>query len=300
VQVQSDGSFDISRVSPGSHVLSAAAGNVSGRIAVDVFDRDVNAISLALAPGLTVSGRVLIDGPSARTVDPRFTELRISLLDELIPAGFRQNNRSAALPLVTPRADGSFTIPASSGGAVPAGRYRVLVGPILTAAAGWASPPAALPASVMPTAVIPSALEGAYVKSVRMGDINVLDDGLRLNTQPSDLLLIVLGTNPGSLEGRVRNQQQRAVAGATVVLIPESGLQFKVNHKFTSTDVSGGFRITAIPPGNYSLYAWENVEAGAWQDPDFVGSHRGRGTPIQVREGQKLSLTDIVSIPARP
>ena len=165
--------------------------------------------------------------------------------------------------MATPGPDGSFAIPPAANTAIPTGNYRVLVGPILTAAAGWASPPASIPTQLMSIAAVPPTLETAYVKSIRMGDLDVLNDGLRLASQPSEPLVILIGTNPGSLEGRVFDSQPHPVAGSTVVLIPENGLQFRTNHKFTSTDASGKFQITKVPPGDYSVYAWDEVELGA-------------------------------------
>ena len=96
-----------------------------------------------------------------------------------------------------------------------------------------------------------------YVKSIRLGDADVLNDGLHLDSQPRQELVIVLGANPGILEGRVINARRQPIPRATVVLIPEGGIRFRVDHKFTSTDASGRFR-----PSSSSLRATTKCSRG--------------------------------------
>ena len=73
---------------------------------------------------------------------------------------------------------------------------------------------------------------------------------------------------------------------STVVLIPEGGIRFRVDHRFTVTDASGRFRIERIPPGDYKVFAWKNIENGAWQDPDFVRPYESSGKLIHIKEAQ--------------
>ena len=40
-----------------------------------------------------------------------------------------------------------------------------------------------------------------------------------------------------------------------------------------------------IPPGDYKLFAWENVEPGAWQDSDFIQRYESSGQTIRINEG---------------
>jgi protocatechuate 3,4-dioxygenase beta subunit len=128
----------------------------------------------------------------------------------------------------------------------------------------------------------------------------VLNDGLHLLGQPRDELVVVLGTNPGTLEGRVVDVRQQPVAAATVVLIPDGGIRFRVDHKFTSTDASGRFQMQSIPPGDYKVFAWEEVERGDWQDPDFVRDYESLGKPVRIEEGGKHVNFEVAVIPPKP
>jgi hypothetical protein len=97
-------------------------------------------------------------------------------------------------------------------------------------------------------------------------------------------LLIVIGTNPGSVRGK-------AMPGSTVVLIHDNALRYRVNEKTSTADAAGNFAFENIAPGNYKAFAWEIVERGIWQDPNFMRSQEERGVPVHVDEG-KLSTID--------
>jgi hypothetical protein len=49
------------------------------------------------------------------------------------------------------------------------------------------------------------------------------------------------------------------------------------------TDKDGKFRMVNLPPGEYALYAWEDVEEGDWMDPGFL--KKSEGTAVTVLEG---------------
>src|SRR5262249_28126719 len=125
-----------------------------------------------------------------------------------------------------------------------------------------------------------------YVKSMRLGNADVLNNGLHLSGPPQGLLEIVIGANAGNIEGSVLNDRQQAMANETVVLVPDQRLRQRSDlYKVVSTDSSGRFRMQNVTPGDYKLFALENVESGAWQDPAFIAAYEGAGRPIHIYEG---------------
>jgi hypothetical protein len=50
-----------------------------------------------------------------------------------------------------------------------------------------------------------------------------------------------------------------------------------------------------VPPGDYKLFAWSEVEDGAWYDAEFMPNYENRGKPVHISEGSKpdVSLTVI-------
>jgi hypothetical protein len=164
--------------------------------------------------------------------------------------------------------------------------YNVFVTPVLM-------PPGS------PVRELPAALRNAYVKAIRLGDLDVLNRGyMTLGESPRDPLEILIGTNGAVLEGRVVNSRQEPLSIAWVALLPRSGLRFRAEHKFASTDADGRFRIQGVAPGEYDVFAWEDAEKGAWQDPGFLRDYEGRGTRIQVEEGRTRQL-ELTAIPPR-
>jgi hypothetical protein len=125
--------------------------------------------------------------------------------------------------------------------------------------------------------------EGAYVKSIRLGNADVLNAGLRLERPPAVPLEIVVGTNPGAIEGAT------AAADVSIVLVPDVRLRTDL-FESTVSDSSGRFRFDRIPPGNYKIFAWQEVENGAWFDPEFLRTYENGGQPIQVTEGTTLKV----------
>ena len=133
-----------------------------------------------------------------------------------------------------------------------------------------------------------------YVKSINAGGRNLLSGGNRLVGGP--LVQIVLAPAPDTLEVQVNNGADPAV-GAQVAVIPAVGLRRRADRYFTGfTDSSGHLRLTAMPPGNYTVYAFEQIEPGAYfalgggifGDSPF----RDRGVPVTLGEngGRTIQL----------
>jgi hypothetical protein len=55
------------------------------------------------------------------------------------------------------------------------------------------------------------------------------------------------------------------------------------------TDPYGRASLKGLAPGDYKLYAWEGVEANAWQDPDFRKQYERSGESISIRENGRES-----------
>jgi hypothetical protein len=83
-----------------------------------------------------------------------------------------------------------------------------------------------------------------------------------------------------------------------VVLVPEPKLRDRDDaFKETTSDQYGRFLIKTIEPGNYKLFAWEDVEPGEYMDPEFLKQFDDRGREIHIREGSRESA-DLKLIPA--
>ncbi len=129
--------------------------------------------------------------------------------------------------------------------------------------------------------------EGFYLKSIRLGQQDVTESGVDFSQGISaEQLTVVINPNGGQIDGAVQNAKGDAAIGATVTLIPdEAHRSLSWMYKTANTDQNGRFTIKGVRPGEYKLYAWEEIEQGAYQDPDFVKPHESAGETVSVKPG---------------
>ncbi len=246
-----DGSFDLSSVLPGRYVVQATVGELKGQTPIEVGDTDLDGVEVLLWPGFDIEGRIVVESPTSANPVPDLSGVRVNLRDSYL-------GRSL-VPAVTPNEDGSFLFE----GAV-SGDYRVTV-----------TPP----------------FESAFIKSIRLGETDVLNSTVHLEVQPLNPLVIVVNTNPGTLEGIVFDDQGEVVPDVVVAAVPDNPIEGRTDlARNSTTDASGRFRITGIAPGDYSVFAWENVEDRAWLNAEFMSRYGGLGVSVRIDEGSSFTM----------
>jgi len=137
--------------------------------------------------------------------------------------------------------------------------------------------------------------ENTYVKSIRSGDNDVLNDGLTISQGANVRFEITLAVDAGKVEGTVTGKDDQPGVGATVVLVPETRFRTRSDlFQSVTTDQYGRFEFNMVPPGEYKVFAWDDVEPGIWNDPAFLKENEKRGEPVTVaangRETVKVKL----------
>jgi hypothetical protein len=195
--------------------------------------------------------------------------------DEAIPNRDRVSGLRVDI-VSDPWVNGAFSdrrgVPASGevSASLPAGDYRVYVSPVL---------------SQQTNTTVPPALQGIFVKSMSLSGADVLQSGLHLDRQPEGTLEIVLGSRPSVVEGR------SPLPGAVVVLLPPENSSFRRDMYRTATaDSRGVFRFENVVPGEYRIYAWDDIESGAWLDPAFLKEQESRGRRLTVGEATTVNI----------
>jgi hypothetical protein len=247
------GSFDIAGALPGRYYIFANSDSAQGRAVVDVGAANQQNITITMISSFSLTGKFTLEGQPRSGKEPQIGDLRVApFVHEPSLYGIASTLGRWFTP--PPNADGSFEI---NGAMI--GDFRV------------------------PIRGVP---KDAYVKSIRMGGVDVLDGGLHLTKPPDTPLEIVIGLNAGQVTGSVVGARQEPLSNRTVVLVPDVRLRHRSDlYMKVTTDAAGRFSLRGITPGGYQLFAWENVESGAWQDPEFIRAYEGRGKTIQVREG---------------
>jgi hypothetical protein len=137
--------------------------------------------------------------------------------------------------------------------------------------------------------------EGFYVKSVSLGP-EAQDfrgaAGIDLTKGATAPLEILIGANAGQVSGAVLDEKSQPAAGAMVVLVPQERDRREVFqlYKTATTDQYGRFTIRSVEPGEYKVFAWEDIEVGAYMDPDFIKPVESRGEPVSIKENSREDL----------
>jgi hypothetical protein len=56
------------------------------------------------------------------------------------------------------------------------------------------------------------------------------------------------------------------------------------------TDQEGHFQFEHVPPGDYSVYSWEDVEPSAWMNSNFMKDYESRGKPVHIDAGARQTI----------
>jgi Carboxypeptidase regulatory-like domain len=132
--------------------------------------------------------------------------------------------------------------------------------------------------------------EDCYIKEVRFGETVLPDVELRVRGASANLEITV-SSQGARVQGQVLNQDDLAVVGAWVAVIPEEEKRkFLRLYKSGLTDQYGHFEIRGLAPGKYKVFSWEGVEKQAWEDPDFLKQYEDNGKEIEVVNSDQKSL----------
>jgi hypothetical protein len=262
----SAGTFEFHGVPPGSYVLAAQQPGspkdqrtMWGRTALEVGDTNLEQVEVVVGPGVDVSGRIRVDGQTDGNISKEDISKDLSTM-----IGILDLREASALASLTPdidnaevKTDGTFIFRE-----IPEGSYRIDFHPI--------------PA-------------GFYLKS--SGAADVLETGISVARGHSPPALeLVLSPGAGRIDGTVENGEQ-ASPGASVVLVPDGKQRGQpTNYRQAVADQLGRFAMRNVTPGDYTLFAWEQIERNEYMDPDFLGHYEDRGKAVHVDDAGHVSV----------
>lgn len=266
-EIHKDGSFVIRDVSPGAYTIIAtiddAAVPMMARQPLQVVSNNVEGLRLTPQTGATVRGRLRFEGATNGTgrVDPQqmFLALRSADGEDDALTAFSIGNGFS--PLARIASDGTFQWTN-----VPPGNYYIRLGREQNGNADY------------------------FLKSIITGGRASEDSAISVNGGLA-VLDLVADTNGGMVEGVVTDSKGEPVADAVIVAAPELRLRSRIDrfHK-TVSDQYGRFSLRGIAPGQYSLFAWDNVDGDAYYDPDFLKNYEEQASSLRVSEGDHTSV----------
>ncbi len=256
-RVNSAGVFEVRGLTPGSYTAQAEVSKgrlaYGGQVPVEVAGTNIEGVVITIGNGVSMSGRVRVDDEKKRDLQG----LKITLQ----PGG----------PTTAPDFSGYWTDRIASDltfkiDNLDPNVYGILLG--------------GLP-------------DGFYIKSVRSGQSEVTYSGVDLTSGASGQVEILVSPKAGVVSGVAQNSDTSQPApGATAVLVPkekERAGNFAFYQQAT-TDQHGGFTFKNVAPGDYKVYAWEDVESSAWMDPEFMKPLEAKGESVTVGESAQASV----------
>jgi hypothetical protein len=127
----------------------------------------------------------------------------------------------------------------------------------------------------------------------------VLANGL-YTSSPVAPLEIIVRPNPGQVSGTVIDPSSHQPApGVMVVLVPEDAgrRRQRAFYSTVSSDESGRFTLKHLVPGEYLLFAFEDIDSTAWLDSEYMKPFESRAAKVTIREGSNPPV-EIAVIPA--
>jgi protocatechuate 3,4-dioxygenase beta subunit len=122
----------------------------------------------------------------------------------------------------------------------------------------------------------------SYLKSIRMGDRVLAGREVDFTRGPGPVT-IVLASDFGFVSGDVKDDKGAPVPNVRVTAVPAGKNLGRIDlWRFAFTNADGHFELEKVAPGEYKFFAWDNVEAGAPQDPEFRKPYENLGKQIQL------------------
>lgn len=255
------GIFTVAGLAPGKYRLIARRGRGQdpqiASASVEVIDRDIQGLTLALGVGASISGRIVSENE-----EPALNWRRISVVTR--PAegggrgfGFRGGGRSI-------EEDFSFRI-----SNLPGGLYRLSV----------SLPPG-----------------NHYVESIRAEGQDILDRLIEMNDHDQlSGVEVRVSPNGSRISGLVQSEEDRnAVDGATVLVFaadPQQRGSFSRFTRTTQTDQAGRYTLEGLPPAEYLVCALVEHEPGRESEPEYLSFLEGDSTSIDLSAGEMSSKT---------
>ena len=252
--------LNVRGVSPGSYDLAPFfidRSNTfhSGRTTIQIGEDNLENVIARIHPNVDVTGRFVIEGSSPLR---SWNALHLQLRAKDIAAPLTQRSNTATIA-----SDGMFTIRG-----VIEGVYQVHI----TASAGSIS-------------------SGLYISSMKLGALDIRNEGT-IDVRASMLPLeIRLSPGAGSIRGAVEAPGGRVSPNADVVLVPQFSRRENVMfYDRTRSDDKGQFTFQGIAPGEYKVFAFEQLPDTAERNPAFMARYETLGQTVDVNSSATAEI----------
>jgi hypothetical protein len=136
-----------------------------------------------------------------------------------------------------------------------------------------------------------------YVKSIRFGGQDGTKAPIDMTSGAGGVMDIVVSTKAAQVSATVHPNNNEIVSGLPVSLwLKSPGALDPVIGRFYRTGPDGVVKLVGVPPGEYYIGVWEDVDANLIRYPDFLSKFNDSAQLIRLAEGDKVTA-DLTVIP---
>jgi len=224
-----------------------------GQADVSINGENVSGVTVTLQPGMTISGRLAVEGSGVDA--PDLTRARLSLAPAAAAGGVMIGG-----PAPTIDASGRFTL----SGVVP-GRYRL-------------------------TASLSSPQTSWTAKSAMLKGHDALD--VPFDVVPNEDIsnaTVTFTSLTQEVSGHLQDASGRPATDFTIVLFPADRAVWTSTRRVKTArpGTDGQFVVGNVPAGDYRLAAVVDVAPGETSDPSFLDEVLATSIAVTLREGEK-------------
>lgn len=131
---------------------------------------------------------------------------------------------------------------------------------------------------------------GGCIKAMRLGEQDVLAEDMTIGPGTHESLHLVVSTHGAVVAGTVTVPPGVARLPRASVLLAPYGKYAQVLSFYAqaAADDAGHFEIKGVTPGRYKLYAFEELDPTAYQDPGFLKPFEKLSAAFDVAEGERV------------
>jgi hypothetical protein len=130
------------------------------------------------------------------------------------------------------------------------------------------------------------------IVDIHQGGKSVYDVGF-IGGMDAEPIEVVLSKQCGTVQVQILDERKQAVPNAFVSLVPAAEHRSNVLlYRRSIFDVAASKYppIGLVPPGEYKMFAWDNIPPNAELNAGYLAKFEDRGVPVTVRRGESLTV----------
>ncbi len=123
-----------------------------------------------------------------------------------------------------------------------------------------------------------------YLKSAVLGGRDLTREEMPIGQSIGELQ-VVISDDSGLIEGGVQDSDGQPAARATVMAVEEGRSPRNI-----PCGADGRFQLANLAPGDYRIYAWDDITQVEYADSEWMKRQGGKGQSVTISPGQTASL----------